>query len=110
MSEVDFTGLRAVFINCTLKRSPERSHTQGLIDISTGIMQKHGVEVETVRAIDYDIATGVWPDMREHGWATDDWPMIFEKVLASDILVLAGPIWLGDNTSVMKQIHEHRDG
>jgi hypothetical protein len=32
----DFTGLRALFINCTLKRSPELSHTQGLIDISTG--------------------------------------------------------------------------
>ena len=43
--------------------------------------------------------------MREHGWATDDWPEIFEKVLAADILVLAGPIWLGDNSSVTKQVH-----
>ena len=64
----DFTGLRALYINCTLKRSPERSHTQGLIDISTGIMEKHGIAVHVVRAIDHDIATGVWPDMREHGW------------------------------------------
>ena len=93
----DFTGLGALFINCTLKRSPEQSHTQGLVDISTNIMAKHGVAVDVVRAIDHDIATGVWPDMREHGWATDDWPEIFEKVLAADILVLAGPIWLGDN-------------
>jgi len=106
----EFTGLRALFINCTLKRSPELSHTQGLIDISTGIMEKHGVAVEVVRAVDHDIATGVWPDMREHGWATDDWPMIFEKVLASDILVLAGPIWLGDNSSVMKRVHERLYG
>jgi multimeric flavodoxin WrbA len=37
--------------------------------------------------------------MREHGWESDDWPGIFEKVLAADILVLAGPIWLGDNSS-----------
>ena len=100
----DFTGLRALFINCTLKRSPEPSNTQGLIDISTGIMDKHGVKVEVVRAVDHDIATGVWPDMREHGWDTDDWPAIFERVLASDILVLAGPIWLGDNSSVMKKV------
>jgi hypothetical protein len=62
---LDFTGLRALFINCTLKRSPELSHTQGLIDISTGIMEKHGVAAEVIRAIDHDIATGVWPDMRE---------------------------------------------
>lgn len=69
----DFTGLRALSINCTLKRS-QVSHTQGLVDISTAIMEKHGVAVDVVRAIDHDIATGVWPDMREHAWATDDWP------------------------------------
>lgn len=104
--DYDFTGLRALFINCTLKRSPEPSNTQGLIDISTSIMARHGVAVDVVRAVDHDIATGVWPDMREHGWSIDDWPVIFEKVLAADILVLAGPIWLGDNSSVMKRVHE----
>ena len=88
----DFSDLRALFINCTLKRSPEISHTEGLIRISSAIMERHGVGVEVVRAVDHDIATGVWPDMREHGWPSDDWPAIFEQVLAADILVLAGPI------------------
>ena len=37
-SETDFTDLRALFVNCTLKPAPERSHTQGLIDISVAIM------------------------------------------------------------------------
>ncbi len=31
-------------------------------------------------------------------------------MLAADILVLAGPIWLGDNSSVMKQVHERLYG
>ncbi len=106
----DFTGLRALFINCTLKKSPEPSNTQGLVDASRTIMEKHGVQVDVVRAIDHDIATGVWPDMREHGWETDDWPEIFELVKAAHILVLAGPIWLGDNSSVMKQVHERLYG
>ena len=101
-----YDDLRALFINCTLKRSPDPSHTQGLVDISSRIMEANGVRVEVIRAIDHDIATGVWPDMREHGWERDDWPEIFEKVKAADILVLAGPIWLGDNSSVMKQVHE----
>ena len=73
-------------------------------------MRKHGVEVEVLRAVDHDIATGVYPDMTEHGWATDEWPEIHERVMASDILVLAGPIWLGDNTSVTKQVIERLYG
>ena len=73
-------------------------------------MRKHGVEVEVLRAIDHDIATGVYPDMTEHGWATDAWPEIHERVMASDILVIAGPIWLGDNSSVTKQVIERLYG
>ena len=106
MSEPDFTGLRAMFVNCTLTRSPGLSHTQGLIDASASIMRKHGVEVETLRAVDHPIATGVYPDMREHGWDVDAWPEIYPRILEADILVLSGPIWLGDNSSVMKQVIE----
>ena len=108
--DTDFSGLRAMFLSCTLKRSPEPSHTEGLVETSAAIMRKHGVEVELLRAIDHDIATGVYPDMTEHGWATDAWPAIHERVMASDILVLAGPIWLGDNSSVMKQVIERLYG
>src|SRR3954466_11049480 len=91
----DFDGLRALFINCTLKRSPEVSNTQALVDASAEIMTKHGVSTEGVRLVDHDVATGVWPDMTEHGWATDEWPAIQAKVWAAHILVIAGPIWLG---------------
>ena len=48
-SRWDFSDLRALFLNCTLKRSPERSHTQGLIEISKAILEKNGVAVEVVR-------------------------------------------------------------
>ena len=106
MADLRFDGMRALFINCTLKPSPERSHTQGLIDLSRRIMDRHGVATDLVRAVDHDIATGVWPDMTEHGWASDEWPALYQRVLAADILVLAGPIWLGDNSSVMKRVIE----
>ncbi|MFE9817374.1 flavodoxin family protein [Streptomyces sp. NPDC005773] len=105
-----FDGLRAVYINATLKRSPEISNTDGLIDLSSGIMRRHGVQVETVRAADHDIATGVWPDMTEHGWQTDAWPALFERIMDAHILVLCGPIWLGDNSSVMKRVIERLYG
>ena len=102
----DFAGLKATFVNCTLKRSPEPSHTQGLVDASAGIMRKHGVEVNEVRLIDHDVATGVYPDMREHGWENDAWPDLYPGILDSDILVVAGPIWLGDNSSITKKLIE----
>jgi multimeric flavodoxin WrbA len=103
---VDFSGLRALFINTTLTRSPGTSHTQLLIDASATIMTKQGVQVDQFRAADHPIATGVYPDMREHGWDTDAWPELFGRVLAADILVIAGPIWLGDNSSETKKIIE----
>ena len=104
--DVDVSGLRAMFINCTLKRSPEVSHTEGLVDASAAIMTHNGVEVQVCRAVDHDIATGVYPDMTEHGWSTDEWPEIYPRILDSDILVIAGPIWLGDNSSVTKRVIE----
>ena len=106
----DFSDLKAVFINCTLKKSPERSHTQGLMDIAIAIMEKNGVHVDNIRAIDHDIALGVWPDMTEHGWEVDDWPAIYEKVAAADILVLGSAIWLGEKTSVCTQVIERLYG
>jgi hypothetical protein len=36
-----------------------------------------------VRAVDHNIATGVWPDTTEHGWPVDDWPAIQEKMMAA---------------------------
>lgn len=90
-----FDDLRALYVNCTLKRSPEVSNTEGLIDRSRAVLEGHGVATEVVRAVDHDIATGVWPDMREHGWEQDAWPGLYEKVMAADILVLCGPIWVG---------------
>ena len=105
-----YDDMTALFVNGTLKRSPERSNTEGLIDVSRGIMESQGVRVELIRAVDHDIATGVWPDMTEHGAATDEWPALYEKVLAADILVLCGPIWLGDNSSVTKRVVERLYG
>jgi multimeric flavodoxin WrbA len=72
------------------------SHTQGLIDISNAIMEKSGVTVEVLRPVEYNIAYGVWPDMKEHGWESDDWPEIYEKVKAANMLVITSPIWLGE--------------
>ena len=106
----DFSDLKAMYINTTLKKSPEMSHTQGLMDISTEIMRRQGVSIDLMRATDHDIPPGVWPDMTDHGWETDEWPAIFERVLAADILVIGTPIWLGEKSSVCTRIIERLYG
>lgn len=105
-SVAKFSNLKALFINCTLTKSPGISHTQFLVDSSIKIMEKQGVKTELIRAVDHDIATGIYPDMTKQGWNKDEWPELFKKVKAADILVIAGPIWLGDNSSITKQIIE----
>jgi multimeric flavodoxin WrbA len=109
-SKWDFSDLRALFVNCTLKRSPEVSNTQGLADRAIAIMRRSGVTVDVIRAVDREIAVGVQPDMTEHGAERDDWPEIFEQVMAADILVLLTPIWLGEKSSVCTQVIERLYG
>ena len=106
MKGTDVNGLRAIFFNGTLKRSPETSNTEGLLRASMKLMEEQGVHTELIRTIDHDIATGVYPDMREQGWSNDEWPTLFEKVKQADIVVVCGPIWLGDNSSQTKKLIE----
>jgi multimeric flavodoxin WrbA len=114
MSDTDpqlgFSELSAVFINTTLKRSPEVSNTEGLIDISRSIMEANGVSTEVIRAADHEIAFGVYSDMTEHGASADEWPALFDKVMAADILVIGTPIWLGEKSSICTLVIERLYG
>ncbi|OSC47791.1 flavodoxin, partial [Streptomyces sp. 4F] len=69
-----YDDLSALYLNCTLKPSPETSNTDGLIERSTAVMRAGGVRTEVIRPVDWDLAVGVQPDMTEHGAASDAWP------------------------------------
>jgi len=111
MADHDFSALRALFINCSLKRSSDTvSNTQALMDNSMAIMRAHGIEVDVVRMADLAIPPGVDTDMTEHGWERDDWPAVQQQVLAADILVLGTPIWLGEKSSLCTRAIERLYG
>lgn len=105
-----FSGLSAVFLNCTLKPTGILSHTDALIEVSRAIMAANGIGTEVIRPVDYDLPPGVYPDMTEHGFACDDWPELCRKVLNSDILVIGTPIWLGEESSVCRRVIERLYG
>lgn len=106
----DYSDLTALFLNCTLKKSPELSHTEGLIRIANAIMTKNNIKTEIIRPVDYNIAAGVYPDMREHGWQEDVWPELYVKVQAANILIITTPIWLGEKSSICTKVIERLYG
>lgn len=97
--------MRALALNCTLKRSPARSNTDVLVKIVLGALEREGVETELIRAVDREILPGVSSDEGEG----DEWPGIRERILASEILVIASPTWLGQPSSVAKRVLERMD-
>jgi multimeric flavodoxin WrbA len=103
----DYGDLRAVIFNGTLKRSPEPSHTVGLLAIFRGVLERVGVRVDEIRTADYVIPPGVWPDMTTQGYDRDEFPELYRSlVMPADIIVIAGPIWLGDQSSLTRKIIE----
>jgi multimeric flavodoxin WrbA len=106
----DFTDLKALFLNCTLKKSPEQSHTEQLMNLSQQLMEAVGVQTEIIRPVDHNIAFGVYLDMTEHGWEKDEWPDIQEKVMDADILIVGTPIWLGEKSSIASMVNERLYG
>lgn len=102
-----YDDLRCVIFNGSLKRSPETSHTDGLLQIPRRILEQVGVRVDEVRTADRVIPPGVYPDMTEHGYDADEFPAIYRELVApADIVILAGPIWLGDQSSLTRVVVE----
>ena len=99
------TSLRALVLNCTLKRSPAESSTDLLATEVVAALAEHDVESALVRVVDHDVRFGVSIDEGDG----DAWPQIREQILASDILVLATPIWLGQPSAVCKMVLERLD-
>ena len=99
--------LTAIALNCTLKADPsEKSSTDAMIEVLHAPFEDAGVTVtETVRVAALDIKPGVTSDEGEG----DEWPALRAKILDHDILVFAGPIWMGQVGSVAKRVLERMD-
>lgn len=97
--------MKALVLNCTLKRSPEESNTEKLSRVVMEALEEHGAETELVRLVDLDIKPGVTTDEGDG----DEWPAVHEKILSAEILVFATPTWLGQMSSVAQRALERMD-
>lgn len=99
-------ALKALFLNCTLKKSPEVSNTEALINKAVKLYSELGVESKILRMIDYNIPFGISSDEGEG----DEWPEILDKVRACNILIIGTPIWFGVRSSIAQLVIERLDG
>jgi multimeric flavodoxin WrbA len=99
--------LKALALNCTLKSdASDESSTDAMIAVVKEAFSKVDVEVtETVRVAALDVKPGVTSDEGDG----DEWPGLREKILAHDILIFGGPIWMGQIGSVAKRVLERMD-
>jgi multimeric flavodoxin WrbA len=98
--------MKALVINCTLKRSPDPSNTDALAQVVVDRLEQDGVQVEVVRAVDLDIEPGVTSEPVREG---DAWPAVHAELLDAEILVMASPTWLGRPSSVAQRVLERMD-
>lgn len=100
-------ALKALALNCTLKADAgETSSTDAMIAVLEKAFAAEEVSLsETVRVAALDIKPGVTSD--EGGG--DEWPALREKILAHDILIFGGPIWMGQISSIAKRVLERMD-
>ncbi len=99
--------LKALTINCTLKRSAanEPSSTARLLREVEAEWRKLGVGIDTLHAADLNILPGVKSDEGPG----DAWPEVRRRIMDADILVIGTPIWLGQPSSVCKRVLERMD-
>ena len=100
--------LYALFLNCTLKKSPETSNTDALCNLLIERLKAHdpSIETEIVRVADYDVKPGVSNDEGDG----DEWPEVLEKIKRCNIFIPAMPIWMGVRSSIMQRVIERLDG
>ena len=99
-------ALKALFLNCTLKKAPEVSNTEALINKAVKLYSELGIESDVLRMTDYNIPFGISSDEGEG----DEWPEILDKVKACNILIIGTPIWFGVRSSIAQLVIERLDG
>jgi multimeric flavodoxin WrbA len=103
----DDMPFKALALNCTLKADEtQESSTDAMIAVLKDAFAAVEVEItETVRVAALDIKPGVTSDEGDG----DEWPELRSKILAHDILIFGGPIWMGQIGSVAKRVLERMD-
>ena len=97
--------LKATALVCTLSPSPKKSSSDLIAREVLEELEKYEVEGNVFRVVDHTVKFGVEKDMGDG----DEWPKIREAIVASDIVLISTPIWMGQPSAVTKLVLERLD-
>ncbi len=99
--------LRATILLATLKPKSGKvfSNTKVLSEILCDELATHEVKSEIVHLAGYKIPPGTKSNVGKG----DEWPKILDKIVRSDIIIFATPIWWGGHSSIMQRVMERLD-
>ncbi len=99
--------LKAVILLGTLKPKDGRvfSNTRVLSEILCDELATHNVESEIIHLAAYKILPGTKSNMG----SGDEWPGILAKLIQSDIIIFATPIWWNGHSSLIQRVLERLD-
>jgi multimeric flavodoxin WrbA len=96
--------VKATILLGTLKKNG-LSNTETLCEFLIGRMERTGIACQIVKLVDHEIAPGTYSNMG----AGDEWPEILDRLLDSDIVILATPIWWANQSSLIQRVIERLD-
>jgi multimeric flavodoxin WrbA len=98
------TDIKAIILLGTLKKEG-LSNTQVLCEFFQEKLRERNIDSEIIKLVDYKILPGTMSNMGDG----DEWPRILEKILSSQIIIFATPIWWGSHSSEIQRAIERLD-
>ncbi|MER2996852.1 flavodoxin family protein [Pontibacter populi] len=96
--------MKAVILLGTLKKEG-LSNTEVLSEFLCSVLEEHDIDCSIIKLVDHTILPGTYSDMGEG----DEWPGILKKIIESDIIIFATPIWWNNQSSEIQRVIERLD-
>jgi multimeric flavodoxin WrbA len=97
-------SVRATILLGTLKQK-EQSNTEVLCNFLADRMRPKDIECGIIKLVDHTIFPGTYTDMG----SGDGWPGVYERILSSEFVIFATPIWWGGHSSEIQRVIERLD-
>lgn len=96
--------MKAIILVGTLKEKGV-SNTAVLAEFAASYLEKESIDCEIIRLARLNISRGTYIEAT----IKDDFPSVYDKIIKSDIVIFATPIWWNSHSSEIQRVIERLD-